>query len=567
MVGPDSDPNCNFHVIQSAVYHASQETGPAVVAITSGTWTAQQINVVDSDYVQIEGGFASCSAGISTGRSVLSGDGANPAGPVIRHSGAGKLVLRHLELRDGNATGNTGGGVSSVTSGELVLSDVLLSNNHAALGAGLFVGGSVGEQKQVQLAGVGMVDNIAAGSGGGLYAVNASVYIGGDARANYFIGNQAQGQLADSGDGGAIHVSNSSLIVRGHSLGDSGFIQANFAQRNGGGIYAHATDNTYVYLINDIASAPLRMQYNVAAQGGAAYVHADGDAARATISLRNVVVERNEATQNGAAFYAFADSTGTPALAQIGIDDGYATLGLPGCPAALECGSVSLNVGHGSADIITLSGGIDSGRASFAMRHGSMRNNVSGGALIFSANADVLIDTSVLASNSVANNLLVNLDGAVDIENSTIVGNSMLDQQYVVFGAVADSITLLNNIIFQPEHEVYFAFANVAVVIRDLLTGNLGGLPDPAANNIQVTADPRFVNAGTGNFRLLVDSPAIDRSSSDLVKGPLPTDRDGATRPHMINSSTTPNDFGAYEFGAVMDTIFRGRFELDLPES
>jgi hypothetical protein len=565
-VGPDADPDCDFHVIQSAVYHAAQAAGPAVVAITSGTWTAQQIDVPDNEQLQIEGGFASCAAGISSGRSTLSGAGASPAGPVIRHLGSGKLVLRHLELRDGDASGDTGGGVSSVTSGELVLSDVAITANRAALGGGLFVAGGGIEPKQVDLIGVSLVDNTAAGSGGGLYALNAFVYIGQSDRANYFIGNRALGQLPDSGDGGAIYASNSSVIARTHSLGDSGFIEANLAQRNGGGIYADASDSTYVYLINDIAGAPLRLQYNTASAGGAAHVHAVGDGAQATVSLRNAIVERNEATQGGAAFQAFADSTGTPAQATIEIDDGYASWGWPGC-AALDCGSVSLNVGHGSADIVNLGGGIGSGRARFEMRHGSMRNNVAGGALVFGANADVSIDTSVLASNSVANNLVVDLGGAVDIRNTTVAGNTMLDQQYVVFGAVANSITLLNNIIFEPAHEVFFAFDNVAVEIRDLLTGNPGGLPDPATHNIQFTADPRFGNPGAGDFHLLIDSPAIDGSGPIATNGlPLQTDRDGALRPHPVHSTTTPYDFGAYEFGASLDTIFRGRFEADLPE-
>jgi hypothetical protein len=35
---------------------------------------------------------------------------------------------------------------------------------------------------------------------------------------------------------------------------------------------------------------------------------------------------------------------------------------------------------------------------------------------------------------------------------------------------------------------------------------------------------------------------------------------------HVVNSTTTPYDFGAYEFGALLDTIFRGRFEPELPQ-
>ena len=566
MVGPDADDACQFHDVQSAVYHAAQTPGPDVVAITSGTWTAQRIDVVDSDYQQIEGGFADCSAGISTGRTVLSGEGASPAGPVIRHAGSGALVLRHLELSHGDARGDIGGGVSSATSGALTLSDVIVRDNQADLGGGLFIGGG-GLEKEVQLIGVAVVDNVATGSGGGLYVMQASVSIGGSPRADYFIGNQALGQLPDSGDGGAIFASNARVIARTHSPGDSGFIQANFAQRGGGGIAIDSSSYTYVYLINDLANAPLRLQYNTAPAGGAARVRAVGDGASATLSLRNAIVEYNEATQGGAAFDVSANSSGDPAHAEVNIDDGYAALGWPGCDAPLECGSVSHNTGHGSSDIVSLYAGLGTAHTTFQMRHGTMRGNFSGGALIFGAKADILIDTSVLASNNAANNLIVDLEGAVDIGNSTIARNTLDDQQYVVFGAVADSIRLANSIVFEPAHEVLYTMSGVSVDVHDLLTGNLAGLPDPSSHNIQYSADPRFVDANAGNLRLLSDSPAIDRSSLPASGNPPPTDRDGATRPHVLHSAATPYDFGAYESGAVRDIIFKSGFERELPEA
>jgi hypothetical protein len=232
-----------------------------------------------------------------------------------------------------------------------------------------------------------------------------------------------------------------------------------------------------------------------------------------------------------------------------------------------ECASVSSNVGHGSADIIRLDGGLGTGRTRFEMRHGSMHDNFSGSSLIFGSKADVFVNTSVLTSNTVANNMVVDLEGAVEIHNSTIARNTIADQQFVVFGGVADAISLHNNIIFQPEHEVFFALPGVLVDVRDLLTGNLGGLPDPATNNIQLTADPRFLDANTGNFRLRIESPAVDRSAAAGGGSPPLTDRDGANRPHVVNSTTTPYDFGAYEFGATLDIIFRSGFELALPES
>ncbi len=104
-VGPDADPACNFHDIQSAVFHAGQSPGFDIVAITSGAWAAQSTIVVsDADDLTIEGGFASCSAGISTGRTELNGAGAQPSGSLIRHQGDSHLTLLNLDIAQGTAT-------------------------------------------------------------------------------------------------------------------------------------------------------------------------------------------------------------------------------------------------------------------------------------------------------------------------------------------------------------------------------------------------------------------------------------------------------------------------------
>jgi hypothetical protein len=72
------------------------------------------------------------------------------------------------------------------------------------------------------------------------------------------------------------------------------------------------------------------------------------------------------------------------------------------------------------------------------------------------------------------------------------------------------------------------------------------------ANGVQ--ADPRFVNAAGGNFRLLAGSPAIDRGDSG-VSGAQSTDITGGARVDIASASNLRaegprryDDLGAYEF-------------------
>ena len=65
------------------------------------------------------------------------------------------------------------------------------------------------------------------------------------------------------------------------------------------------------------------------------------------------------------------------------------------------------------------------------------------------------------------------------------------------------------------------------------LAGNLTG------------ADPRFVNAAAGNFRLAIASPAIDRG---VPLAEVAADADGARRP--VGQGY---DAGAYEYGGVAE--------------
>src|SRR6187402_3140783 len=67
-VGPDADAACQFHDVTSAIIHADQQPGVDVVAIVGGTYTGvSTATVTSTDDLIVEGGYASCSAGIPSG--------------------------------------------------------------------------------------------------------------------------------------------------------------------------------------------------------------------------------------------------------------------------------------------------------------------------------------------------------------------------------------------------------------------------------------------------------------------------------------------------------------------
>ena len=101
---------------------------------------------------------------------------------------------------------------------------------------------------------------------------------------------------------------------------------------------------------------------------------------------------------------------------------------------------------------------------------------------------------------------------------------------------------------------------SVSVDPRNLLVGNGHGLSDMAARNIQQTADPLFAAPAQGDFRLQAGSQARNRWSPGNGVDVPDIDLAGATRPAPVDGPT-PYDFGAFEYGALVDMIIYDGFE------
>ena len=567
-VGPDDDPDCQFHDVTSAIISADQSPGIDLVAIAAGTYTGvSTATVVSTDDLIVEGGYASCSAGISSHLpTTLDANGAIVHGSVIQHVGSGRLTLLHLTLTGGSAS--VGGGVDSEGAGALVLSDVTLLSNAAGFGGGMFVLGGGIPHKSVTLVGVRFNSNVAHGSGGGLYARNADVRIE-SGSASYFLGNFANGDMTDSGDGGGLYALDSNVVVNTHGVAGFPFIGSNIAHRNGGGAYFGASvgDNLEFFLSNDSALQPLEISFNAAQEGGAIYMKS-ASANQPILSfarIRNAIFRNNQANYGAV---ASVDSNGQTANVETGLRFEQSRLldDTPPCAAGLECNLMESNLAY-DGYIVSATASGPSGGAYVEMFRGRMIDNSTvdnGGGLIFGGNARVYIDGGLFAFNSLSGELFTVVANQLHLANSTVAHNTLGADQLVTVAITPASLDLLHNLFSQPNDPVdaYLVGAGIPIVVRDIGAESVGGLPTGPGNNVQFLSDP-FVDAANGDFHIRQTSSAVDRwATSGDPNDPAPTlDLDGALRPHVFNSTSTPYDFGAYEAGAVTDAIFIDGFD------
>ena len=554
-VGPPSDTACQYHDIAAAVQAAGAAGGPEVIAISGGTWTAQTTIVDhDSDGLTIEGGFANCSAGVSTGRTTLDGQGASPAGPLIVHSGSGPLNLRHLILQ------NAQGGIQSVAAGPLTLSDVLVYFNHSDHGGGLFVSGNDIFRMQLTLIGSSINSNTASVNGGGMYLSKVDVSISG---GSSIVGNLASGPTSD---GGGIYAIDSNIVIHDHSVPPFAFMGSNIAQRNGGGVYFSVVQGGSYHLLMspDGPTQPLLVADNAAQNQGGAFHFSAASSGQQIFSFGSFVdvqMEQNDATE-GAAIYAYSSGTGASVATQIQVMRNTVPGGTnPPCAAYRECSTIDGNHAFGGG-IIDVHGGGDAGGAGVYLQHARMRHN-RGGALI-SGSGDVSISGSLLAANEIdhGGDLVSVISGDLRIASSTIAYNTLAGSQLFTVALPPASLAILHSLLVQPNDPVdaYLVGAGVPVTLRDIGANSVTGFD--SGTNIQFLTDP-FVDPANDDFHIAITSSAVDRwaDSGDPGDPPPTHDLDGATRPYVFNSTTTPYDFGAYEAGAVVELIFADGFD------
>ncbi|WP_386065917.1 choice-of-anchor Q domain-containing protein [Tahibacter sp. UC22_41] len=176
--------------------------------------------------------------------------------------------------------------------------------------------------------------------------------------------------------------------------------------------------------------------------------------------------------------------------------------------------------------------------------------------------AEVAVENSLIANNvnqgfSLTSVLTTGSGGRVVLTGSTIARNRVdvgaAGIRLQTFATSGISYLVTNNIAWGNgtagvSYDIDVSNAQTPAVTYTL-AGAIDGAIAPTATNL--AADPRFLSAAAGNFRLAPDSPALD--AGDLAQAALPaTDLDGAAR--VAGAAPDP---GAYE-DLPGDRIFYG---------
>jgi hypothetical protein len=558
-VGLPGEPGCDQPSLQAAINAAAAAPGLDIIRVSVGTLAGQLLLINDSGPLAIEGGYLSCSTPVANaGTTILSAQG-TPGGSVISHLGSGALSLTDLSVTAGNAS--AGGGVFSNGAAALTMTRVHLYGNRANAGGGLAVIGAGGALKQVQLLGVGFTSNIADSIGGGIYSIQAEVRIAGDS-PNFFAGNWAHGFNTALG-GGAIYANNSTVFIHSLPPATGAFMDANLATQASGGAIAFIGSTPGFYsltVMNRDGNRPLTLANNGAARGGAISLQTWNAAGNvyANATLLNTIVENNQASDG--IFHIDAYNTTHSSIGSLTMQPSTVGMAAPPCPASLRCNRLQGNSSTSSLVSVNSGGGL--GHASFLINRGHMLTNHSPNGLLLFGTGYIGVDNSVLANNTLPSSNLIGAVGSeVSVQNSTIAGNSIGAQQVFQVILPGGRLTAHNSIVYQPGKLLQLVGTPVIVNLRNLLLNPDHGLANIAGLNIQGNLLPSFVNPGQNDFQLQAGSQARNRwapGGGVLVPS---VDLLGGTRPADPPGTPTPYDFGAYEYGSVVDALFVGTFD------
>ena len=319
-----SDAACTYDTIQAAITAATCAYGTNIFITDELGYTAQHLSIAGKK-LNLIGRAPGLHCGyIGPGarpeqatsdpiipRETISGAGGAYL-PTVTITGASKITLINLEIRDGHGP-NDGGGISYTGTGTLQLNNVLVENNIGGNGGGIAVTAQGGIVTVNLNSGTHIVSNIGQLSGGGIFMnglstsdksylmLNSGVQIdsntaqqsGGGLRIEGMAGLYTQfnvqiaGNMAPNGYGGGIDFVAPAFaqfypapLLQGNTAQDGGgmairgsgtFLQGlvdianNTATRNGGGVYVQGGYTSLA--IGDISN-------NVAVDGSAIYADA-----------------------------------------------------------------------------------------------------------------------------------------------------------------------------------------------------------------------------------------------------------------------------------------------------
>lgn len=572
-----SDFQCTHGTIQAALDAAGQNPGPDTIRIANNqAYTAQALvrgigTGAGGTGLELIGGFSDCTDTTTSGNTVLSGQGGAEAS-VLTING-GETVLRNLSFIRGDASmvDGRGGGIrfnGLRTDDRLELFDVVVSQNRAAFGGGLHVGGGT----VVIGAGTQFALNTAQFNGGGLHIrgsaspnVVTSVDMGGV--DNLVINNEALGVDPGSGQpsggfGGGVYVEAPAVATLRFAA--NGGLGGNMARYGGGIAVRNLQGNGTNAAVRLGASDTLRIANNSASvAGGGIWVDGlstDGTGSDVELCLSNFRFEGNSAP-SGAAIHAGlfgATAGGDPSRTRLLLNRAC-TLPTPGapppvsppCAVAGSCNSFAAHLGN-PASLLRLGPGasLDAQRVAFAGNQAQRLVDAE------SAGA-VALATCIATGNTLGASLLRvrTPQGEATLAECTLADNTIGGTYQLEFpngGALA----LRNSIVWHPGKLLVSPAgggAGLGAQVIATMANDRTTLPDAVGF---IDGPPAFNDPSMADYRPRPASPAVDAAApaggTDLVFKP----RDQRIQPTV----STTRDIGAYERQPADPMLVNGVF-------
>lgn len=556
------DPTCGapgaFTTIQAAVDAAAAHTGEVdYVWISHDGHTqtyAEHVVVNDPDGVIIEGGFNDC-FDFDPGTDQTSVGPAGDGGPVFDIVGTGHAVsLSNLFISGARrGAGDIGGGIDFIGQGELDLAQTTVFDNRAGYGGGVNVSASGGQAVLQLLHDTTFYLNEAYHSGGAirldgdarLIAADSKIAINGNTAAEY---------------GGGILVLGPARADIGSADGGfgAGVVAANRAA-NGGGVAAIDDGNGEAVLrvFADAAQQPSSFVDNRAtSNGGGVYLTGAADACLFSAHFAGNVAE------DGAAVYHawfIADGSGNHTLdggvyinggapARLGSECGPETVAALGGTTTCFADACSTFTGHATrhADDTPSAGSVfylylnELIGSRLRIQHSSVANVIYGGS------GKINLSTCLITDNGVSGNLIaagqIYPGYTTNIARCTIANNTIDAADVIDLGQTMTG-NLAYDIFDQPgKPAAVFGPGDHTLDVSYTMAADAVGLPT-ATNPGVVQARPDFVDAASGDYRLLLASHGVDFAPS--IAG---SDLDGA--PRSIDLAAIANKFGPVDLGA-----------------